>query len=98
MKVDMSATDCKNSKRALCKVLLIAIIAALIVAGLSQLVTDQALDELKYSLNLGTIVILVIVINIVSFTCFLIFYTLYQWVKKDLKEKPEVDEDDPLDV
>lgn len=94
----MPDSGCKNSKRALCKVLLIAILATIIVAALSQLVTGQALDELKYSLNLGTIVILVIVINIVSFTCFLIFYTLYQWVKKDLKDGTDSDEDQSLDV
>lgn len=88
----MTEKSCKNSKRALCKVGLIVLLAAILVAVLSHFATGQALDELKYSLNLGTIVILVVVINVVSFSCFLIFYTLYQWVKKDLREnRPDED-------
>lgn len=88
----MTGKGCKNSKRALCKVGLIVVLAVSLVAVLSHFATDQALDELKYSLNLSTIVILVIVINVVSFSCFLIFYTLYQWVKKDLREnRPDDD-------
>ena len=74
-----------NRKRACLKILFILGVAAAIVLALSFYVPDQALDELKYSLTLGSIVAIVIIINVISFVCFLIFSMAYHWVRQDLK-------------
>lgn len=62
------------------------IVGLLAVAGVLLLtIDDSVLDQLKFNLSLGTLIVLVVVINIISFVFFMILYAAYQWVRRDLK-------------
>lgn len=84
----MKAGGCHH-KRACVKMaaVLLAIIAA--VAVLSQFITVDAIDTLKHSLSLWSIIALVIIINLVAFGCFIVLYFAYQWIRCDLKPPPK---------
>lgn len=73
-----------NRKKALLKTAFVAGIAVFILVCLLTGFTDHHLDHLKHSLNLGSIVALVIVINIVTFLCLIVMFVAYRWIKKDL--------------
>lgn len=76
----------KNIKKRVCLKLGITILTtALLIGLLSHFISGQALDELKHSLSLWTIIALVVVINLVGFICFLVLFAVYQWIRGDLK-------------
>lgn len=81
-----------SKKRGCLKILLLLSVCAAIVGILSQHIDDQALDVLKHNLSVWTIIILVIVINLVSFMCFTVMYFAYRWISKDFKKKPDATE------
>ena len=60
-----------------------------VIYGLSFLVTDEALAQLKHNLSLWSIIALVVIINLVSFLCFLFFFYAYRWIRRDLKTKKQ---------
>ena len=66
---------------------LIALIAIIgvVIFGLSHIIGEDDLDHLKYNLSLWTIIALVIIINLVSFICFLIMMMAYKWIRPDFK-------------
>lgn len=72
-------------KRALGKILISVLVAGVLIALLSHFISDQALDELKHSLSLWTIIALVVIINLAGFICFLVLFAVYQWIRCDLK-------------
>lgn len=80
-----NASQCTNKKRACAKIALVAVLVLAAIAALVMLLDGQALDELKHTLSLWTIVALVLVINLVSFVCFVVLYAAYRWVRRDLK-------------
>lgn len=63
---------------------LIALTAAVVFA-LSQIIGEDDLDQLKHNLSLWSIIALVIIINLVSFVCFLIMMMAYKWIRADFK-------------
>lgn len=66
----------------------------LLMIGLLSLSIDQAaLNQLKFDLSLWTVIALVIIINLISATSFIILYAAYLWVRCDLK--PPRSEDMP---
>lgn len=82
----MNNSHCNiNKKRACMKMAVVAVAIIAALAALVLLLDGQALDELKHSLSLWTIVALVVVINLVSFVCFIVLYAAYRWVRRDLK-------------
>jgi len=74
-----------NHKRACIKTAIVLLAIVLTVTILSQLVTADALDVLKHSLSLWSIIALVIIINLVSFGCFIVLFFAYQWIRRDMK-------------
>ena len=92
--MSMAPENKDRKKRACVKIAAILMLAAVTVAVLAPVVNDAVLDELKHTLSLWSIIALVVVINVVSFACFVIFYMAYRWVRRDLKPRA----DDELDV
>ena len=75
----------RHPLRALFKMATI-LLGLLAVAGFLLLTIDESvLDQLKFNLSLGTLIALVVVINLISFIFFIILYAAYQWVRRDLK-------------
>jgi amino acid transporter len=74
-----------NKKRACVKIAVVAVAVIAALSALALLLDGQALDELKHTLSLWTIVALVVIINLVSFVCFVVLYAAYRWVRRDLK-------------
>lgn len=71
--------------RATIKLLFLAMVA---VAGLLlclDWVDQGVLNTIKHTLNVPTIILLVVIINLVSFVLFLLAYAAWQWVRSDLK-------------
>jgi thiosulfate reductase cytochrome b subunit len=85
---------CPNTTRGCCKIAVVFILAALLLTGLLYLVDAQAVDELKHTLSVWTIVALVIIINLVSFLCFIILHFAWKWAQSDFKasNKNDIDE------
>ena len=81
-----------DTKRALAKTAIIALViaAAILVAVTS--VDEQALTHLKHTLSLWTIIALVVIVNLVSAAVLLLLYAAYRWVRSDLPSPPEEDE------
>lgn len=82
---------CAHAGRALLKIGLIAALAIGAITLLSHAMSDQVLDELKHNLSMGTIIALVILINAVSFVCFLVLMAAYRWVRRDFKPEDGLD-------
>ncbi len=74
-----------NMRRAAVKTAFILAIVISVLAGLIHAVSGQVIDELKHSLSMWTVIALVVIINLVSFACFMVLYMAYQWVRCDLK-------------
>lgn len=83
-----------NRKRAFAKIILIVLLLAALAAALTLTVDQQALDALKHGLSVWTIIALVLIINLVSFVCFIVLFAAYRWVRCDLKPR----RDDDLDL
>jgi len=78
------AGECNRFRAILKTIFILAGIAAGVTA-LSYFVDDQALNVLKHNLSLWSIIALVVIINLVSFGCFIVLYAAWQWVRCDLK-------------
>lgn len=76
-----------NRKRACVKATAVLLAVVLAVAGLSQLITPDAIDVLKHSLSLWSIIALVVIINLVSFGCFIVLYIAYRWIRCDIRPR-----------
>lgn len=89
------ATGCyaKNTRRAAAKIAVIVVFLIAIIALAGIPLNDTALDRLKFNLNLGTLIGLVVLINVISLLSIAIFYAAYKWVRNDLKAPRS--EDDP---
>lgn len=85
---------CNNSKRACMKMFVIIAAAVALIAALGFFIDDRAVDELKHTLDLWTIVTLVVIINLVCFVCFLVLSSAYHWVKSDLKSSGDIEDID----
>lgn len=80
------AGEC-NRFRAILKTIFVLAGVAAAVTALSCFVDGQALNVLKHSLSLWSIIALVVIINLVSFGCFVVLYAAWQWVRCDLKPR-----------
>jgi|GEM_PF-2056318 cytochrome b subunit of formate dehydrogenase len=76
---------CPHPKRALMKVVGLLVVLGLLVWGGFVLFDDSAIDQIKYDLSLGALILLVVAVNAVSLLCFVLIYMAYQWVRRDLK-------------
>lgn len=90
-------TPCRSQwsphpRRAIVKMIIVLALAVGALAALIFSIDDQVLDQLKHSLSIGTIIALVLLINIVSFVAFILLYAAYQWVRCDLKPGAREDE------
>lgn len=83
-----------NTKKGLKKLGCIIFAAIVVLALLLLALDDRALDELKFNLGLWTIIVLVLIINIVSFISFMVMYLAYRWVKHDFDDDSGVGPDD----
>jgi len=92
------ASDCyaKNIRRAAMKIAAIVIFLIIVVALAGIPLNDPTLDRLKFNLNLGTLIGLVVLINVISLLTMAILYAAYKWVRNDLKAPRS--EDDPSAV
>lgn len=75
----------KNMRRAAIKIVVIAVFLVIVVALAGIPLNDPALDRLKFNLNLGTLIGLVVLINVISLLTMAILYAAYKWVRNDLK-------------
>ena len=82
---------CPNLRRAIIKACFIAAALACVAAGFSYFITIRDVELFKHSLSLWTLVGVVIIINLVSFACFILGFAAWQWVRADLKS-PRGDE------
>ena len=80
-------TDCyaKNTRRAAMKIAVIAVFLIIVGALASIPLNDPTLDRLKFNLNLGMLIGLVVLINVISLLTMAILYAAYKWVRRDLK-------------
>ena len=83
-----------NTKKGLKKLGCIIFAAVVVLVLLVLALDDRALDELKFNLGLWTIIVLVLIINVVSFISFMVMYLAYRWVKQDFDDRSETDSDD----
>ena len=77
--------DGTHPARAFCKLVGILAVIAFLIGGLSYLVSERDLEILKHALSLWTLIALVVIINLVSFGCFIAGVAAWQWVRRDLK-------------
>jgi uncharacterized BrkB/YihY/UPF0761 family membrane protein len=86
--------NCRNSRRACAKMAFVFVVALLVLAGLINFVNGQLLSDLKHNFSLEVIIALVIIINLVSFLCFMVLYTTYRWIRRDFNpsQYDELDE------
>ena len=85
----------KNLLRAALKTALVLLALIAVAAGLGFLANDNSvIDQLKFNLNLGALIGLVVVINIFCFIGFVALYAAYQWVRRDLKAPRGDDRED----
>lgn len=75
----------KNKRRAAFKIAIIAAVLLAIAALAGIPLNDPALDRLKFNLDLGTLIGLVVLINVVSLMTIALLYAAYKWVRRDLK-------------
>lgn len=89
----------KNPVRAALKMAVIGLVLVLVVVGLITLIDDSFLDQFKFNLNLGALIGLVVVVNLISLLCFVGLYSAYQWVRCDLKapRSEDLSDDDKTD-
>ena len=80
-----------NKKRGWLKIAFAAGLAILVLAVLISLVSDQVLDELKFSLSLWLIIAVVLIINIISVLSFIVMYSIYRWIKQDFDPEDRQD-------
>ncbi len=83
----------KNIRRAMMKIAVIAVFLMIVVALAAIPLNDPALDRLKFNLNLGTLIGLVVLVNVISLLTMALLYAAYKWVRNDLKAPRS--EDDP---
>lgn len=81
---DPGGKDCTNCKRACAKIAIVFLVTFLVLAGLTYFVNSQLLNDLKYNFSLEVIIALVVIINLVSFLCFIVLHMTYQWIRRDL--------------
>lgn len=75
--------------RGLIKITAIFIVTILIIFVCSHFIDEGSLEFLKHNLSLWTIIALVVIINLVSFLCFVAMYFTYRWIKKDFSNKDD---------
>lgn len=75
----------KCAGKAACKLGLVCLVLFASIWGLSELIDEEALSQLKQRLSVGAIVALVVLINLVSFACFLAMIAVYRWIRRDLR-------------
>lgn len=80
-----SCEYCPHPKRALVKIGALLVIFGLLIWGGFCLFDDSAIDQMKYDLSLGALILLVVVVNVISLIFFVLLYMAYQWVRRDLK-------------
>lgn len=81
---------CPHPGRACAKLFVILCGAAVLLFSIIYFIDEETLDTIKQSLSVGTIVTLVVVINLGSFIIFMALYAAWQWVRCDLKApRPE---------
>lgn len=82
----------RNPLRALLKI--IAIVAVLL--GLAMLLgmtlSHDVVRQLKFNMSLSSLITVVVIINLVSFACFIVLHAAYQWVRRDLKSPRSEDD------
>jgi TRAP-type C4-dicarboxylate transport system permease small subunit len=76
---------CPHPKRALIKGVAVLVVLGLLIWGGFELIDDSAIDQMKFDLSLGALIMLVVAINAVSLVFFVLLYMAYQWVRRDLK-------------
>ena len=76
-----------DTKRTCFKLGIVLAAALFMLAVLILAIDNQIFDELKFNLSLWTIIMLVLIINIVSFVCFIFMYAAYRWIKSDTPQK-----------
>ncbi len=76
--------------RAMIKLAFLTVLALAILIGCLQWVDRDVIDTLKYNVDVATIILLVVAINLMSFVLFCVLYIAWQWVRRDLKPpRPE---------
>lgn len=75
-----------NKKRGLAKAIIVVAGTLALLGIVAGTITEHDIDVFKHSLNLWTVISLVIIINLVSFLCAIIMFTAWRWIKSDLKE------------
>lgn len=94
--MEQKSCPATNKKRACAKLLLVSGCVLAALALLIYILGGPAVGELKNNFSVWTIVTLVIVINLVSFLCFIVLYTAWKWIRQDLETGKSRDELDDI--
>lgn len=77
-----------SKQRGYLKIFILIGIAVIVGGALFFLGSEpKAIDELKISLSLWSVILMLFCINIVSFLSFLLLHSCYKWIKKDFEIK-----------
>ncbi len=71
--------------RAYIKIAAVAAVLGVLFGALITFVSREVLNDLRHHLTLWLILALVAAINISSFLLFILFWTVYRWIKRDLE-------------
>lgn len=74
-----------SPRRACIKLAVLSLAILALIGGLALSIDERALDLLKHSLTLWSLIAVLLIINLVLFLAFMLLYVAYQWVRKDIK-------------
>lgn len=83
----------EKRNRLLGKLAIIFAVCLLLLFVLLGVFSERALDEIKHALSLWTLVSLVIFINLISFLCFIVMFSAWRWIQRDIKPPKDKDLD-----
>ncbi len=76
--------------RAYCKIAGVAALLGIVLGALITFVSREMVNDLRHHLTLWLVLALVAIINIGAVLLFVLSWTLYRWIKRDLE--PQEDE------
>ncbi len=79
-----------NKRRAYLKIAAIGAVLGVILGALIAFVDHETLNGLRHHLTLFLIVAIVVIVNLTSFLLFILFFAIYQWIRRDFE--PSTDE------
>jgi len=71
------------------KIAAVGIVLGTVLGALIGFVNEETLDGLRHHLTLSLIIAIVVIINVTSFLLFMLFWAIYQWIRRDFDPAAE---------